>query len=154
MVTAADVETDEEQTETDAESDTETETVTEMVTIADVETDEETETDAEMSGVMSDADSDWEGGGGDVADLEDVAEATGQCGERGGAAERSLEHEPVAALSSDLSAAQASFIGTLALDMRAPTPRTLASARAGTLSVKVPIGKSRLRNFLRCSAGA
>ena len=137
MVTAADVETGEE-TETDAESDTETETVTEMVTIADVETDEETdeetETDAAMSGVMSDA--------------------TGQCGERGGAAERSLEYEPVAALSSDLSAAQASFIGTLALDMRAPTPRTLASARAGTLSVKVPIGKSRLRNFLRCSAGA
>ena len=157
MVTTADVETGEE-TETDAESDTETETVTEMVTIADVETDvetdEETETDAAMSDVMSDADSDWEGGGGDVADLEDVAEATGQCGERGGAAERSLEHEPVAALSSDLSAAQASFIGTLALDMRAPTPRTLASARASTLSVKVPIGKSRLRNFLRCSAGA
>ena len=135
MVTVADVETGEE-TETDAESDTETETVTEMVTIADVETDEETETDAAMSDVMSDADSDWEGGGGDVADLEDVAEATGQCGE----------------LSSDLSKADADFIGALALDMRAPTPRTLASARASTLSVKVPIGKSRLRNFLRCSA--
>ena len=139
MVTVADV-------ETDAESDTETETVTEMVTIADVETDEETktdadvetgvgtETDAEMSDEVSDADSDWEGGGGDVADLEDVAEATGQW-------------------SSDLSAADADFIGTL--DLRAPTPRTLtAPARAGkgTLSVKVPIGKSRLRNFLRSSA--
>jgi len=136
MVTVAGVETGEE-TETDAESDTETETVTEMVTIADVETDAETETDAEMSDVMSDADSDWEGGGGDVADLEDVAEATGQCGE----------------LSSDLSKADADFIGALALDMRAPTPSSLtAPARAGTLSVKVPISKSRLRNFLRCSA--
>ena len=136
MVTVAGVETGEE-TETGAESDTDTETVTEMVTIADVETDAETETDAEMSDVMSDADSDWEGGGGDVADLEDVAEATGQCGE----------------LSSDLSKADADFIGALALDMRAPTPRSLtAPAWAGTLSVKVPISKSRLRNFLRCSA--
>ena len=118
---------------TDVETDVETETD------ADVETGVGTETDAEMSDEVSDADSDWEGGDGDVADLEDVAEATG--------------HEPVAALSSDLSVADASFIGTL--DLRAPTPRSLtAPARTGkgTLFVKVPIGKSRLRNFLRSSA--
>ena len=136
--------------ELDAESDTDTETVTEMVTMADVETDVETETDAEMSELeleleseleqqleadtaASDEGSDWEGGDGDVTEA--------------------AEHEPMAALSSDLSKADADFIGELALDMRAPTPRTLATpARAGTLSVKVPIGKSRLRNFLRCSA--
>merc|ERR1740130_1927486 len=55
----------------------------------------------------------------------------------------------VAALSSDLSAAQAAFIETL--DLRARTPRSLASAQA----VKVPIGKKRgLRDFLRSSASA
>ena len=104
---------------------------------------------------MSDEGSDWEGGGGDVANLEDVAKATWQrAGERGGAAAHRLEHEPAAAVSSDLSAAQASFLGTL--DLRARTPRTLPSTQAGTLSVKVPICKSRLglRDFLRSSASA
>ena len=105
--------------------------------------------------VVSDEGSDWEGDGGDVANLEDVAKATWQrAGERGGAAAHRLEHEPAAAVSSDLSAAQASFLGTL--DLRARTPRTLLSTQAGTLSVKVPICKSRLglRDFLRSSASA
>lgn len=92
--------------------------------------------------VMSDDGSDWEGGDGDV-----------ERGECGGAAACSPTHEPVAEpQSSDLSASDLAFLKTL--DLRARTPRDLAPAQAGTRSVKVPIGKRRLRAFLRSSSSA
>merc|ERR1719359_340065 len=95
-----------------------------------------------MDTVMSDDGSDWEGGDCDV-----------QRGECGGAAACSPTHEPVAEVqSSDISASDLAFLKTL--DLRARTPGTLAPAQAGTRSVKVPIGKRRLRAFLRSSSSA
>jgi len=143
-----------------------TDTETEMSTTGSASGSSDAETDAEMSEleaeleselerqlgagpdasdedtVMSDDGSDWEGGDGDV-----------QRGECGGAAACSPTHEPVAeVLSSDLSASDRAFLKTL--DLRARTPRNLAPAQAGTRSVKVPIGKRRLRAFLRSSSSA
>ena len=92
--------------------------------------------------VMSDDGSGWEGGDGDV-----------ERGECGGAAACSPTHEPVAEPQSrDLSASDLAFLKTL--DLRARTPRDLAPAQAGTRSVKVPIGKRRLRAFLSSSSSA
>jgi len=139
-----------------------TDTETEMSTTGSVSGSSDAETDAEMSEleselerqlgagpdasdedtVMSDDGSDWEGGDGDVP--------RGECG---GAAACSPTHEPVAEpQSSDISASDLAFLKTL--DLRARTPRTLVPAQAGTRSVKVAIGKRRLRAFLSSSSSA
>ena len=139
-----------------------TDTETEMSTTGSVSGSSDAETDAEMSELeselerqlgagpdasdedtmMSEDGSDWEGGDDDV-----------QRGECGGATACSPTHEPVAEpQSSDISASDLAFLKTL--DLRARTPRNLAPAQAGTRSVKVPIGKRRLRAFLSSSSSA